>query len=423
MPAGMPSLVTTPGVTHTTTVAEPPTGDDDICMAGTVFQEVCADGNWRFIRVPCDKWTCDLCRKRKLFGGLVPELVRALTEARRQRLTLKMLTVCWQDGTLGAQPTSQGSKRRGLDEQHLIQWLKRQGYLPKKGEVFYMRVAERHWSGKIHLHIFIICPFVPHAELKEAWRTITGGSYIIDLQAVYLKCPDCWVKGQTRKEKKRRSIVPWPGSGECSQCGYKVTEEGALKTVIEETDTGITHRRERSAADFKALARGIAIEAGKYLAKDGTEGVKKKLTCSGSVKHYCSQCDGFMKRPEKKSDLFFCPSCQKLDADPVARATGWQRFRQRAPAGKGFCDGCEDEHAYAFVGKESELLGNYPELETVFAFDGGRGMGWVPPGGEPCLCWGPELEWRLSKFTAARGLGDLVPRARNIPARAGISGT
>jgi len=410
MPAGMPSLVTFPGVTHTTTVAELPTGNNDICMAGTVFQEVCGHGNWRWLRIPCDKWSCDICRRAKLFGQLVPEIFKALTEARRQRLTLKLLTLTWQAQTLGAQPTSKGAKRRGLDQQHLLQWLKRQGYLPKKGEVFFLRIAEAHKSGKIHLHLYIICPLVPHKELKDEWRRITDGSHIIDLQPVYLKCPHCWVKGQKRAEKKRRSIVPWPGSGKCGQCGYRVTVEAIKEAVVFEGSPGvICHTTKTTTADLKALAQGIAVEAGKYLAKDGTEGVKKKLTCSGSVKHYCSQCDGFMKRPENKSDLYFCPSCQKLDADPVERATGWAQFRQRAPAGKGFCDDCDDEHAYAFVGKESDLIGNYPQLGTVFAFDGGRGMGWVPPGGKPCLCWGEDLEWRRSKFTAARALGDLVP--------------
>jgi len=27
---------------------------------------------------PCDKWTCDICREHKLFGELVPEILKAL---------------------------------------------------------------------------------------------------------------------------------------------------------------------------------------------------------------------------------------------------------------------------------------------------------------------------------------------------------
>jgi len=387
-----------PGVSHTSDVSEPATAQRDICMAGTVFQEKCGHGNWRWIWTPCDKWTCDICRRTKLFGELVPEIIKALVEARRQRFTLKLLTLTWQGQSLGAQPTSEGAKRRGLDQQHLIQWLRRKGYLPEKGEVFYLRVAETHKSGKVHLHLYIIAPFIAHEELKEVWRTITGGSYIIDLQTVYLKCPRCWVKGQSRREKHLRRLVPWPGTNRCSECGYDAWMAGP----------GV-------------LANAIAVEAGKYLAKDGAEGVKKKLTRSGSVKRFCSRCDGPMKQPERKSDLYFCSSCEKFDADPVVRATGWARFRyaveqdQQEQAGKSFCDDCEDEHGYVYVGTQLELLRDYPVLETVIGFNEGRGMGWVPVGGAPCLCWGKDLAWVRSKFVADSGLGDLVHYARDGP--------
>jgi len=407
--------------------------DGPACMAGSVFQELCGHGNWRWIWKPCDKWTCDICRQHKLFGELVPEILKALAEARRQRVTLKLLTLTWQGRTLGAQPTAEGAERRRLDLQHLIQWFKRQGYLPKEGEVFYLRVAEAHRSGKVHLHLYIVLPFVPHVALKEAWRTITGvmwkvvggyratdiewsgkgwevvggprthiewvgraGSYIIDLQAVYLKCPDCWVKGQTRSEKKRRSIVPWPGSGKCSDCGFTLR-------------------------DPQQLARGIAVEAGKYLAKDGSEGVKKKLTRSGSVKRSCSRCGELMCQKDVQLGMFLCSSCEQFDVDPVVVATGWARFRyevEQASAGqrgKSFCDKCEDEHGYVYVGTQSELLTQYPGFEAVLAFSGGRGMGYVPVGGGRCSCWGDKLAWMRSRFVASHGLGDLASQGRDGP--------
>jgi len=128
-----------------------------------------------------------------------------------------------------------------------------------------------------------------------------------------------------------------------------------------------------------------------------------------------------MKQPERKSDLYFCSSCEKLDADPVVRATGWARFRyaveqeQQEQAGKSFCDDCEDEHGYVYVGTQLELLRDYPVLETVIGFNEGRGMGWVPVGGAPCLCWGKDLAWVRSKFVADSGLGDLVHHARDGP--------
>jgi len=392
--AAMPSLVTPKGVGYRTQ------DDGPVCMAGSVFQELCGHGNWRWVWKPCDKWTCDICREQKLFGELVPELVKALAEARRQRVTLKLNTLTWQGRALGAQPTPEGAERRRLDLQHLIQWFKRQGYLSKKGEVFDLRVAETHRSGKVHLHLYMVLPFVSHAELKEEWRRITGGSFVIDLQAVYLKCPRCWVKGQTRAEKKRRSIVPWPGKGKCSDCGYTIH-------------------------DSKQLARGIAVEAGKYLAKDGTEGVKKKLTRSGSVKRFCSRCDALMRQADVELGMYWCRSCEQFDVDPVVRATGWARFKceveqeREEQRGKSFCDDCGDEHAYTYVGTQLELLVQYSGFETVLAFSGGRGVGFVPVDGGPCFCWGDKLVWMRSRFVARRGLGDLASKVRDGPGRGG----
>jgi len=418
--AAMLSLVTPEGVGYRTQ------DDGPVCMAGSVFQELCGHGNWRWVWKPCDKWTCDICREHKLFGELVPEILKALAEARRQRVTLKLLTLTWQGRALGAQPIPEGAARRRLDLQHLIQWFKRQGYLPKKGEVFDLRVAETHRSGKVHLHLYIVLPFVPHAELQAEWRAITDGSYIIDLQAVYLKCPNCWVKGQTRAEKKRRSIVPWPGSGKCSDCGYRVADKAAWENVvIGETATQTVRSQARTASDFKALARGIAVEAGKYLAKDGTEGVKKKLTRSGSVKRFCSRCDALMRQADVELGMYRCRSCEQFDADPVVVATGWARFKYEVEQarveqrGKSWCDDCEDEHGYTYVGTQAELLVQYPGFETVLAFSGGRGMGYVPVGGGPCLCWGGELAWMRSRFVASRGLGDLASRVRDGPGRGG----
>jgi len=72
--------------------------------------------------------------------------------------------------------------------------------------------------------------------------------------------------------------------------------------VVGETATKTVRSQARTASDFKALARGIAVEAGKYLAKDGSEGVKKKLTRSGSVKRFCSRCDALMRQGDVDRD-------------------------------------------------------------------------------------------------------------------------
>jgi len=382
----MPSLVTPWDNAHKD-LAEPLV---EVCTGGAIFQEVCGHGNWRWIRKPCDKWTCEICCKQKLYGGLVPEIFKALAEARRQRVTLKLFTLTWQGSALGAQPTRAGAERRRLDEQHLIQWLKRKGYLPE-GEVFYLRVAETHRSGKVHLHLYTIMSFVPHKLLKAFWRRNTGGSKVIDLQPVYLKCPKCWVPGQTRQEKSLRRVVPWPGSGRCGSCGYRLD-------------------------DYEALARGIAVEAGKYLAKDGAEGVRKKLTRSGSIKQFCCRCGDHIRVKDKG----WCRFCEAVDRTPEERGTGWARFKLEVKQdaqeqwGTSWCLGCGKDHSYAYVGVQLKLELEYPGIADVVGFSAGCGWGWSAKGGTACQCWGSSLTWAESGSVAATGLGDLV-RARDGP--------
>jgi len=83
----------------------------------------------------------------------------------------------------------------------------------------------------------------------------------------------------------------------------------------------------------------------------------------------------------------------------VVVATGWARFKyeveqERAgQGGKSWCEDCEDEHGYTYVGTQSELLTQYSGFETVLAFSGGRGLGFARVGGAPCSCWGEKLDW------------------------------
>jgi len=74
--------------------------------------------------------------------------------------------------------------------------------------------------------------------------------------------------------------VPWPGSGKCGNCGYKIKGQ-----------------------DYESIIRGIAAEASKYLGKQMAEASKhKKLTRSKGwpalvddkpEKVKCVECDSF----------------------------------------------------------------------------------------------------------------------------------
>ena len=128
--------------------------------------------------------------------------------ARARGETLKLVTPTYQANDLGAQPTPEGAVRRTLDYQHLAQYIRRD-----RGEIFeYLRVAESHKSGKIHIHALAVMPFIQQADLSDKWRDFARSSFKIDIRAAGMKCPRCYpVKTAPRAEKRRSIIIPPPG--------------------------------------------------------------------------------------------------------------------------------------------------------------------------------------------------------------------
>ena len=270
------------------------------CLAGSVFQVVCGDGNWKWTWAPCGKWGCQPCRERRIAEDLVPEVLANMEQARRERLTLKFVTLSWQGDDLGAQPTPEGAKRRGLDRQHLAQWVRRD-----LGQVFeYLRVPETHRSGKVHEHMLVRMPYIRQKDLSRKWADFARGSFVVDVRAVFAKCPGCWPgPGAPEAVKKLSRITPWPGKGRCENCGYK------------------PHPVELE----RLMVMGAAWEVGKYL---GKAPVGKMTRSKG------------WQPPEPADD---------------------------AGAGK-LCQGCGDEHRVTYVGPRLEVEASHPVISEALAF-------------------------------------------------------
>ena len=224
-----------------------------LCADGQWFQRACGHGNWEWVYKGCGKWSCAVCFERKLRLELVPEIDQALLLARSRRVTLKHMVLTWQGADLGAAPTSDGAERRRKDTAHLFQWFRRRGYT-----VDFLRVAETHKRGTVHFHFLVIMPGVDVGELRTQWKKYSRGAYRLWLESCYMKCPNCWDPAVPSRKQAKRKIVPWPWSGRCGECGYRLEHSGSL-------------------------VNAIAWEAGKYLGKEGTtRGIVKKLTRSAN---------------------------------------------------------------------------------------------------------------------------------------------
>jgi hypothetical protein len=274
--------------------------------------------------------------------------------AESRGLTLKHVVLTWQGDDLGAQPTREGAERRRLDIQHLAQTLRR------KGKLFeYLRVSETHKSGKIHVHLLVIMPYVDQAFLSDVWKRHARGAFRVFIQAVGVRCPYCWPgRNASQKAKRRSMIIPPPGKGRCTNCGY--APDWSLESKWDE------------------VAYAASLEAGKYLSKsEDTSTVVKRLSRT----------------------RLWAAECQLKDDRPVA----------------GLCEVCGDEHQVTFVGSEEVLVQNgYGGLLDV---RGGSRVVWQAAGGDPCLCWSKhawqKVVWRESGGTAETGLLDLLEQQKD----------
>jgi len=219
IPAGMPLLVTENGYCTQNESEAAKNESAGRCTGGAYFQQRCSHGNWRWTFRPCQQFDCEACHKWRVNHELVPQIVAALAQARQKRETLKHMVLTWQGDDLGAQDTPEGAERRRLDVQHLWQYIRRD--LGFKAE--YLRIAETHKSGRIHFHFIGIMPHVDQKKLSARWKKFARGSYIVWVDACFLPCPRCWDSGLSKREKRRRRIVPWPGTSKCENCGLDMT--------------------------------------------------------------------------------------------------------------------------------------------------------------------------------------------------------
>jgi len=321
------------------------------CPEKIIFQEVNGHGCWRFSGRPCDRWTCEPCYQWRLETELVPEITEGLEWAKETGETLKFYTLTYRASDLAAAQDFEGKKRRRLDLAHYAQLLRRKGY-----RFEYLKVVEAHKSGKIHMHLLVMAPFIPQKFLSEAWSRCTRGtSRVVHVEAAFMKCPRCYPgKHATAQEKKRSHIVPPPGRGECLSCGFRP-----------------------GSGDYYAAgmdaAKEIAWEVAKYLSKElaGRQDKSrvKKLTRSKGWKERC---------------------VRKDQAEPL-----------------GICDHCGVKHIRHFVGKLPTLVKEgFGVLEDI-----GRDykVAYYPRGKGPSLCWGEDIVWLESKVDGwGHGLVDQV---------------
>ena len=267
------------------------------CADSPYFQEVTAGGNWRHIRWVCRKWSCDACREYRIMSELIPEVSAALDWAWSLGMTLKFLTLTSPADHILSEASPAGAEAR---RRHLGIFKKD---MTRKGNVFqYLSVAESHKSGRVHLHLLVVMPYITQRVLQQKW------GYRVDVESVGLRCPKCYPgRGATREARKRSMIIPPPGRGSCSNCGHTVDWANPANV-----------------ADMVGI---VGLEMSKYLTKEASmAGVRKRMN----------------------------------------RTREWgQRCKVKRPKAPAMCSDCGDEHAFRFVGPSARLEVAYPGLKVA----------------------------------------------------------
>lgn len=314
-----PSLVTPPQDKRTQDTRFP-------CPHTQLFRQYCSHGNHRWLRVPCGRWICPACGVARLHRELHPEIRRALYSAISQGLTLKFLTLTWKATDIGAEHSPSGSKRRQLDLAHLKQTLKRM-----QVPFDYLRAPETHRSGKIHIHMLAIVPFLHQTLWSKLWRRHSRDSFVVDVTPASYKCPRCWNPSITNRRQRRSRMItylPQKGQAQCPTCSYVASAEEAIDATI----------------------KSALWEIGKYLVK--------------------------------------------APAGHLSRSKAWRLFQSpKSPTNKSngssvTCKECNEPHV-TYRYPEIDAIANHPDEYDVI-LQGGLG----PPGPKgPCSCW-PNLTFQ-----------------------------
>lgn len=329
-----------------------PTGAAQLCPKRFLLWEKCGHGNSRFVWVGCGSPRCEVCLEQYIQRELVLEIKCALRWCRVRHRTLKFVTLTFQRDNPAAMATPEGAELRRKHLARLIQKMRRQ-----KIDVEYLRTIESHKSGRIHMHLLLTFRYFDQRKLSDWWRAETGDSGIVWITAVFMKCPSCWDRSLSAKEKAKAQIVGGTAKNRCRRCGY----------------------RPESIED---VAHQAALEIGKYLAKDFADspGVKV-LTRSRGWLEFKREAEEMLKAEKaEKADCFCCGVVHEhtviIREDhrgvDLGRSWAW-RF---------------DPEELAVDGLASALWG-----VVDAGFGDGRGVGFVPPKGEPCLCWGDSIHW------------------------------
>ena len=319
------------------------------CKRRHLVESTCGHGNSFWWAKNCDSWKCDACTSWRLETEIKPEIRRAILWAKSRGETLKFITPTWKDTDLGAQPTPEGKQRRKLDRQHLVQHIRRD-----LGRFFeYARVPEQHKSGKFHEHWLAVADYLDEDQLQAQWMKHTrGSSFNVHVQAVALRCPNCWPgRLATPEQKKASRIVPLPNrrnklgkviswKGGCSNCGF--TPDWYLPSWWDE------------------IANQASEEMSKYLVKTAQSGISGKL----------------ISRSKGWRD-----NCQDVEPEPLdGPSTG-------EPV---VCESCDAVHGWNFVGPLLKLAKGFDDdaLTARLVLDVDRVYSYGASG--PCGCWTPS---------------------------------
>jgi len=298
------------------------------CENMVLFRESCGHGNYRTIAKPCDRWGCAPCADWRIETELIPEIERAFRWSMELGETLKHVVLTWKGEDPGAQPTREGANRRRLDIQHLAQWFRRD-----QGQVFeYLRVAETHKKGTVHVHLIAVTPFVDQKVLSNKWKSFARNSFRVTVQALGMKCSRCWPAEKmtlSMWEKRRRIIIPPPGNCTCSNCGYRV---------------------DPLMFDWDHTIKSAVAEMAKYLTKEAVnQGIIKKLN----------------------------------------RTKGWNARCRPADQEKEPCTDCDEVHGFRYYGKQLavwEWAENGVQAPLL-------GVVYYPNRGGECGCWKDAEFW------------------------------
>lgn len=135
--------------------------------AGTVTAYSIALRGYVLCALPCKRWGCKTCGPRKARA-----LAFRVEEAKPNRFI-----------TLTIAPELFETPRAGFDRSRRMIAELAKVLRKRVGEFEYVKVLEVHKSGFPHYHLLARSGYIPHALLKEAWKSLTD-AFIVDIRRI-----------------------------------------------------------------------------------------------------------------------------------------------------------------------------------------------------------------------------------------------